>query len=322
MMNKTKSSTKTLAKYLLAAPLALSLVVANSVFAAQNEKMSVAVKMPEKGGVQAHRPMVVDVVHADPPPVEKNAKEVFTVAENMPEFPGGTEAMMKFLEANVVYPKEASEKRISGRVICKFVVLKDGSLDNVQVVRGVSPELDAEAIRVIKSMPRWNPGSQNGKKVNVWYTLPITFKLNENKKDKGTGEKVVAIEKQIADAKFGDTDEVYYKFLAENMRYPVIGQEKNLQGLVTAAFAIDKRGKVSFVGITKSIDASLDSEVKRVIEKMPNWTPANIDGEPMDTQKTIDVVFRLIGGDAQTYNEPIPADAIVVTGYGMSKPKE
>lgn len=321
-MNKTKSSTKTLAKYLLAAPLALSLVVANSVFAAQNEQMSVDVKIPEKVEGQAGQPMVGDVVHVDPPPVKKNAMEVFTVVENMPEFPGGNAAMMKFLSDNIRYPVIAQENGIQGRVICKFVVERDGSITDAQVVRGVSAELDAEAIRVIKSMPRWNPGSQKGQIVDVWYTLPITFKLNEIKKDKGKGEKVVVVEKQITDAKFGDTEKIYYKYLADNIRYPVIAQEKNLQGLVSAAFAIDKRGKVSFVEITKSIDVSLDSEVKRLIVQMPNWTPANIKGEPIDTQKTIDVVFRLIGGDAQTYNEPTPADAIVVTGYGMSKPKE
>ena len=97
--------------------------------------------------------------------------------EQMPMFPGGPTAMMKFISENLVYPVVAQEAGKQGRVTVKFVVDKDGSISNVEVVRGVFPACDAEAIRVIKKMPKWNPGRQNGKAVAVNFNIPVVFKL-------------------------------------------------------------------------------------------------------------------------------------------------
>ena len=112
-------------------------------------------------------------------PVEEEEEEVvFVVFESMPEFPGGQQALFKYLSENVKYPVIAQENGIQGRVICQFVVNKDGSIVDVEVVRsGGDPSLDKEAIRVIKSMPRWKPGKQRGKAVRVKYTVPVNFKL-------------------------------------------------------------------------------------------------------------------------------------------------
>lgn len=123
----------------------------------------------------------VEVVIAPPveAPVEEEEEEViFMVVETMPEFPGGQQALFKYLSKNVKYPVIAQENGIQGRVICQFVVNKDGAIVDVEVVRsGGDPSLDKEAVRVIKSMPKWNPGKQRGKAVRVKYTVPVNFRL-------------------------------------------------------------------------------------------------------------------------------------------------
>ena len=108
---------------------------------------------------------------------EPQEKVIFQVVEEMPQFPGGMGEAMKFLAKNMKYPVAAQQAKIEGRVIVQFVVEKDGSVSDVKTVRGVSPELDAEAIRVVSMMPKWIPGKQRGKAVAVKYTMPIMFRL-------------------------------------------------------------------------------------------------------------------------------------------------
>lgn len=105
------------------------------------------------------------------------ANKVFDVVEQMPSFPGGNEALMKFLQENVKYPVVAQENGVQGRVVVSFVVERDGSITDVKVVRSVDPSLDKEATRVVKSMPRWIPGKQNGAAVRVKYNVPVSFRL-------------------------------------------------------------------------------------------------------------------------------------------------
>ena len=116
---------------------------------------------------------VVDVPKGEAPQEEV----IFQVVEQMPEFPGGMGECMKFLARNIKYPVAAQQAKIEGRVVVQFVVGRDGSISNVEAIRGVSPELDAEAIRVVSMMPKWNPGKQRGKAVAVKYSMPIMFRL-------------------------------------------------------------------------------------------------------------------------------------------------
>ncbi len=108
---------------------------------------------------------------------EEDDNVVFVVVESMPSFPGGDAALFKYLNDNIKYPVIAQESGIQGRVICQFVVNRDGSIVDIEVVRSVDKSLDAEAIRVIKNMPKWTPGKQRGKTVRVKYTLPVNFRL-------------------------------------------------------------------------------------------------------------------------------------------------
>ena len=108
---------------------------------------------------------------------EEAAQQIFTVVEKQPEFPGGMAELMKFLAKSIKYPVIAQENGIQGRVVCSFVVNRDGSIVDIQVMRGVDPSLDKEAVRVIGTMPKWKPGEQRGKPVRVRFILPVQFRL-------------------------------------------------------------------------------------------------------------------------------------------------
>ncbi len=120
-------------------------------------------------------------VYTPPAAVEEEEEEasqpIFTVVEQMPEFPGGMTELLKYLAKAIRYPVIAQENGVQGRVVCSFVVNRDGSIVDAEVLRGVDPSLDQEALRVISTMPKWKPGMQRGKPVRVKYTVPVTFRL-------------------------------------------------------------------------------------------------------------------------------------------------
>ena len=105
------------------------------------------------------------------------SNEVYDIVEEMPQFPDGTKALMEYIDRNIKYPADAKKAGIQGRVICTIVVERDGSISDIKVYRSVDPSLDKEAVRVLRSMPQWIPGKQDGIPVRVKYSLPVTFKL-------------------------------------------------------------------------------------------------------------------------------------------------
>lgn len=123
------------------------------------------------------RTLKEEVVVEKKTPVEEKKEEIFKSVEQMPTFPGGDQALMKYLSSHINYPAMAQENGVQGRVVVQFVVTKTGKVGEVKVVRSVDKDLDREAVRVCKSLPNFVPGRQNGQPVNVWYTLPVTFKL-------------------------------------------------------------------------------------------------------------------------------------------------
>ena len=138
------------------------------------KKELVSVNVTAKKPQEDH-PTAIGTFTPDTPETDNDA---FNVVEHMPEFPGGAVEMMKFLNENVKYPEAAEKTGTQGRVIVQFIVEADGSITNVKVVKNVSEEIDAEAVRVINAMPKWKPGSQSGKPVRVKYTIPVTFRLS------------------------------------------------------------------------------------------------------------------------------------------------
>ena len=130
--------------------------------------------------IEAARTDVVEKVVIEEPKEEVKqevTQKIFDVVEQQPSFPGGQNALLQWLQQNIHYPPVAEENGIQGRVVVSFVVEPDGSITNVQVVRGVDPSLDKEAVRVTKAMPKWQPGKQNGQAVRVKYNLPVQFRL-------------------------------------------------------------------------------------------------------------------------------------------------
>ena len=158
-----------------------------------------------------HPKKVVAVVDIPKAKEEPQEEVVFQVVEEMPQFPGGLSEAMKFLAKNIKYPVSAQQAKIEGRVIVRFVVGRDGSVSNVEVVRGVSPELDAEAVRVVSLMPKWIPGKQRGKAVAVKYTMPIMFRLQtpaQEQKKEETGHTLQISMKVGEGADIGDVNMV------------------------------------------------------------------------------------------------------------------
>ena len=172
MMKKQRQSRWLALKALAVVPVAALLAVAcgqKSEKAAETEEpLTVGVEVPSA----ATNPEVAVTGYEG-----AEAEEVFEVVEQMPEFPGGTAELMKYLSQNLKYPKEAEAAKEEGRVIVNFVVETDGRVTDARVVKGVSPLLDAEALRVVQIMPAWTPGRQNGEAVRVKYTVPFTFRL-------------------------------------------------------------------------------------------------------------------------------------------------
>ena len=257
-----------------------------------------------------------------------NAEEVFQVVENMPEFPGGNTELMKFLAKNIKYPAEAQQKGEQGRVMVQFVVGKDGKLSDIKIMRSISPTLDAEAIRVIKAMPTWKPGTQRGQAVAVKYTIPISFRLqgskgddkpvasdiqvvsvtkanNENSKPIPTdpvkdsnGEEVFMVVEKMPEFPGGTAE--LMKFLQQNIKYPEQARKDSIQGRVIVQFTIKKTGEVSNTTVIRSVSPELDAEAIRVINAMPLWTPGEQKGEPVNVKFTLPIQFRLVSGKGKS----------------------
>lgn len=169
MMNKKKSNAAGHIKYALFVLPAFALLVAGNISCSQDASQT------EDAKEEVVAPVSPEAKEA---PADSTAKEeVFMVAEQMPEFPGGMKEMLKFLQENVKYPENAMKNNVQGRVIVQFVIEKDGTPTEFKVLRSVDPDLDAEALRVMKAMPKWKPGMQKGQVVRVKFTVPVSFKL-------------------------------------------------------------------------------------------------------------------------------------------------
>ncbi len=171
MINRQRSSRGSLCRYLLALPLFGLLVVGS-----QSCRQSTA---PETANAQSMPPATAEALPRTTTAHERPEQgPVFEVAEVMPEFPGGTPALFEFISRHLQYPQEAIDNQTEGRVVLQFVVDKEGKVSNIQVKRSIDPALDQAAIDVIRTLPDWKPGMQNGQPVNVRYTLPVVFKLS------------------------------------------------------------------------------------------------------------------------------------------------
>jgi len=257
--------------------------------------------------------IVMDDQWQNPPSNDPN-NPVFEVVEIMPEFPdGGMSGLMQFLSKNIQYPINAQKNHTQGRVTVQFVINKDGSISEPKIIRGVDPDLDGEAIRVISLMPKWKPGMQKGQPVRVKYTVPVMFRLS----DDGQKEEykpipkidetvVVGYASKQAPAEEDPVFEVVenmpefaggmgglMQYLSKNIKYPVEAQKAGIQGRVIMQVIIDKNGNVTNPKVTQPVDPLLDTEAIRVTASMPKWKPGTQRGMPVNVKYTFPIVFRL-----------------------------
>lgn len=167
MMNKQRSKSIGRFKYLLLLPVCALLFMMSS------EPVSAQSKLKTTTHADGS---VTNKHNGEDVEIKKAGEDTYMMVDEMPEYPGGMQALLDFLSANVKYPDASKKAGTEGRVYAQFVVAKDGTCQDFKVLRGVSPELDAEALRVLGLMPKWNPGKVDGKPVPVRYTIPINFK--------------------------------------------------------------------------------------------------------------------------------------------------
>lgn len=281
MMNKKRSPGIVRTKYLIFIPLVGILMLLSNIEAVAR----LTVRLANEATVSNAMVTATDVSSKS----REVNEQVFTVVEKMPSFPGGDAELLKYIATNIKYPKESLDNGEQGRVICSFIVGRDGSVNNPEVLRGVTPLLNEEAVRVINTMPRWNPGMQRGKAVAVKYTVPITFRSKSPVEE--AKEETLTVVDVMPQYPGGDRE--LLKFIAQSIKYPTDAQEAGVQGRVICSFVVDKKGNIVEPKIIRGIDPSLDAEALRVIGMMPRWTPGRQDGKAVRVLYTVPITFRL-----------------------------
>ena len=336
MMNKRRTKEIGRTKYLMFLPLAAILMIVSNIemVARTTEKFAKEMmgQATEEVAMQAETTDIPELptedIQGTTLPRDKQEKEmaetqiksvpdsvVFQVVEEMPDFPGGVQALMDYLSKNVRYPAEAHAIGAQGRVIVSFTVKKDGSIADTKVERSVNPYLDKEAMRVIAAMPKWKPGTQKGEAVRVKYTVPVMFRLTEN----NTQVKYAPIESKIdemvvvgyapEEATYPEEVTVFevvekmpeypggmsamMEFIGKNIKYPVAAQKAKIQGRVVIQFIVDKEGNIICPRVIRGADPLLDAEAIRLTTIMPKWKPGMQRGQAVNVKYTVPIMFRL-----------------------------
>ncbi|WP_163325158.1 energy transducer TonB [Draconibacterium mangrovi] len=229
---------------------------------------------------------------------DNKEKGVFQVVDDMPEYPGGEEALRNDIASLVKYPVAAKENGIQGKVYITFVVSELGKIEGAKVARGVDPSLDKEALRVMNALNKtWKPGKQKGVAVKVSYTVPINFALDKqaakekkNSYGEGANEVFFVVEDM---PEFPGGDEALRKYIANALSYPEDAKKNEIAGKVYISFVVEKDGSVGDVKVARGVDPSLDKEALRVVKALPMWKPGKQRGEPVRVQYTVPINFAL-----------------------------
>ena len=269
---------------------------------------------------------------------ETEDDQPFLIAETMPLFPmqeggnpgyGDLNTFRAWVQKNIKYPAEAFRNGEQGRVVLSFVVEKDGSVSNIQILRTPGKACAEETRRVGGASPKWKPGEQRGEKVRVRYTLPVDFRITATAQDtktsenKGSGEEPFLVVDTPPQFNGGDIGE-FRRWVQMNVKYPAEALGKNIYGKVLVTFVIEKDGSVGNAEIFKSPDKSLADEVLRVIGKSPKWTPGKQRGEAVRVKFGMPVDFAVqtsegILHDKDTAQREGDMEEILVVGYGTQK---
>ncbi len=211
--------------------------------------------------------------------------EVFTKVEVMPEYHGGMDALVKYLSENIVYPVSAKENDIEGKSIIKFVIDQDGSVIDAEIAKGFNDDCDAEALRVVSTMPNWKPGQKDGKNVKVSFSLPIAFKLNPEDKE------VFTVVEEMP--KYPGGMDAMISYLVNNIKYPEDAKKNKITGRVFVSFVVEKDGSIEHVKILRGIGGGCDEEAMRVVQNMPKWIPGKQKGKAVRVAYNLPIKFAL-----------------------------
>lgn len=272
----------------------------------------------------------IEITNIENVVVEEPGKEndIFQVVETMPEFPGGTEELINWLQKNLKYPAKAAENDVQGRVIVQFVIDQDGSITDPKVIRSVDPYLDKEAIRVVKAMPKWKPGTQRGKPVRVKFTLPVQFRLDGGKVNKnniqrtetpqrrnaayssrgGKGSIKSAFEALGTPAKkvevmpeFIGGEEAMLQFLTKQADYAEIEESAKAFGQqYIIKFIVGADGKLRDHAILRGIPTEVAEKALNIVKAMPDWKPGTVNGTPKDMLYAVALPFKVTKKEAAT----------------------
>ena len=260
---------------------------------------------------------------------ETEDDQPFLIAETMPLFPmqeggnpgyGDLNTFRAWVQKNIKYPAEAFRNGEQGRVVLSFVVEKDGSVSNIQILQTPGKAFSEETRRVVAASPKWKPGEQRGEKVRVRYTLPVDFRITATAQDtktsenKGSGEEPFLVVDTPPQFNGGDIGE-FRRWVQMNVKYPAEALGKNIYGKVLVTFVIEKDGSVGNAEIFKSPDKSLADEVLRVIGKSPKWTPGKQRGEAVRVKFGMPVDFAVQPSEQREGD----MEEILVVGYGTQK---
>ena len=254
-------------------------------------------------------------------PLNEPEVEVFKVVEEMPYFKGcnealnarertkcGNQKMLEFVYSNLKYPTEAREQGVEGMVIVRFVVEKDGSITEPEVIRDIGAGCGEEALRVIRSMPNWNPGKMRGAPVRVYFNMPLRFKLESTppppptKPEKEPKEVFKVVDQMPYFSGCEDVrkrkrkacaDRKMLKYIYKNIRYPAYARKKGVEGMVVIQFIVEKDGSITNPKIQRDIGGGCGEEALRIIKLMPKWNPGLQDGKPVAVQFNLPVRFKL-----------------------------
>lgn len=202
--------------------------------------------------------------------------------EIMPTFPGGEVELYKFIKDKRIYTESAREVCAEGKVIIRFAISADGSINDAIVAKGIHSDCDSIALDIVRSMPKWN--TKGVKREFVYYTLPITFPY-----DVRLGRKTYWAPDLLPS--FPGGEQVLLRFIVENLRYTE--PEMSCQGKVIIRFIVTKEGKIKSSELIRSLSGALDEEALRVLNLMPDWIPAKYNGEDVDAYFTLPIIFKL-----------------------------
>jgi len=229
--------------------------------------------------------------------------DVHVLVDEKPVFPGGDLAMRKHIARIVKYPNEAQKKGIEGKVLVTFVINKLGEVEKARVMRSVCPSIDKEAIRIVSTLPKWKPGKMNGSPVNVSYTIPLSFGLqngqgmivvgeagkSQKSKKQYKGENVYVIVEQMA--KFPGGHKKVQKYFNEKISKLDSKFKTGQRCFVT--FIISKEGKIDNIRLVRGTgNAEIDAMAVQLVKEMPKWEPGKKDGKVVHTSYTVPITFK------------------------------